>query len=43
MNQLVPVASQGSRVRPQLRLVQVVHTEQISPRLRRIILGGRAA
>ncbi len=42
MNQLVPVLPQGSRTRPPPRLVQVVRAEQVSPRMRRIVLGGEA-
>ena len=42
MNQLVPVAPRASRARLPPRFVQVVHAEQVSPRMRRVILGGGA-
>lgn len=42
MDQLAHMAPRESRGRPQPRLVQVVHAEQVSPRMRRITLGGEA-
>ncbi len=41
MNQLAPMLPRG-RPRPATRLVQVVRVEQVSPRMRRIVLGGEA-
>lgn len=41
MNQLAPMLLR-SRPRPAPRLVQVVRVEQVSPRMRRIVLGGEA-
>ena len=41
MNQLAPMLP-GDRPRPTPRLVQVIRVEQVSPRVRRIVLGGEA-
>lgn len=42
MNQLAPMLPRGSRPRAAPRLVQVVRVEPLSPRMRRIVLGGEA-